>query len=172
MKQVLMVVAHEGYQQVEYNIPKTLFKDAGIVVATASDKRGVALAKDGSTTPVDLTIADVAVNVYDAIVFVGGPGAMLHLDNEKSYTIIQQAVADGIVLAAICIAPRIVVKAGVLKDRRATGWDGDKQLKDMFLIYGVEYVAEDVVVDGLLVTATGPSVAHTFAQQVIKLLNQ
>ena len=170
MKQVLMVIAHEGYQQVEYDVPKALFKQANIKVITASDKRGVALAKDGSTTTVDLTTADVAVNEYDAVVFVGGPGAMIHLDNETSYTIIREAMADGLILAAICIAPRIMAKAGVLESRRATGWDGDKQLKDMFLIYGVEYVAEDVVVDELLVTATGPGAAHAFAQQIIKLL--
>ena len=172
MKKALLVIAHEGYQQIEYNVPKALFLQAGFHVITASNKGGVALAKDGSTTPVDQTLSEVVVADYDAIVFIGGPGALEHLDIQESYTIIQEAVADGIVLGAICIAPRILAKAKVLDTRRATGWNGDKQLKDMFFIYGVEYVADEVVVDGLIVTATGPQAAHEFAQAIIKVVQQ
>ncbi len=172
MKKALLIVAHEGYQQVEYNTPRELFKSAGIAVETASNKAGHAVAKDGSTTAVDILLSDVSVGQYDAIVFIGGPGAMENLDNEMSYTIARHAVEDGIPLGAICIAVRIVAKAQMLAGRRATGWDGDGQLSDMFLIYGIEYVSQDVVVDDLIVTATGPHAAPEFARQLLTLINQ
>jgi protease I len=172
MKKALLIIAHEGYQQVEYNTPKELLMSAGIIVETASNKPGTAVAKDGSKTSIDMVLTDVAVGQYDAIVFIGGPGAMDNLDNEDSYAIVRHAVEDGIPLAAICIAPRILAKAHILTNKRATGWDGDGQMSDMFFIYGVEYVKEDVVVDGLIVTATGPHAAQEFGRQILTLINQ
>jgi len=172
MKKALLIIAHEGYQQVEYNVPKELLTSAGIVVETASNKPGTAVAKDGSKANVDMVLADVAVGQYDAIVFIGGPGAMDNLDNEDSYAIACHAVEDGIPLAAICIAPRILAKAHILTGKQATGWDGDGQLNDMFFTYGIEYVKKDVVVDGLIVTATGPHAAQEFSRHILMLINQ
>ena len=172
MKKALLIIAHEGYQQVEYNTPKALLMQAGVAVETASNKSGSAIAKDGSTAVVDMVLADVAVGQYDAILFIGGPGAMDNLDTEYSYTIARHCVEDGIPLGAICIAPRILAKAHLLTGKRATGWDGDGQLSDMFFTYGIEYVNEDVVVDGLIVTAAGPHAAQEFGRQMLALINQ
>ena len=172
MKKALLIIAHEGYQQGEYNTPKAFLTQAGVQVETASNKPGAAIAKDGTTTIVDMVLVDVAVGQYDAIVFIGGPGAMDNLDNDYSYDIARHAVEDGIPLAAICIAPRILAKAHLLTGRQATGWDGDGQLSDMFFTYGIEYVNQDVVVDGLIITATGPHAAQEFSRQVLMLINQ
>lgn len=172
MKRVLLIIAHDGYQQTEYSVTKTQLLQAGIATETASNKLGAAVAHDGSTTSVETTLPEVIVGQYDAIIFIGGPGTMEHLDNQASYDIATQAIQDNIPLAAICIAPRILAKARVLDGRQATGWDGDGQLNDLFLLYGVEYVANDVVTDGILVTASGPHAAHEFSKQIITLVNQ
>ena len=71
---------------------------------------------------------------------------------------------------AICVSTRILAKAGTLKDKRATGWDGDNELGGVYKEHGVTYVPEDVVVDGNVITATGPTVAKEFGQQVVAVL--
>ena len=86
---VLFIVAHEGYQPVEYAEPKKILEDAGFTVITASDKPGKATDKDGGTTTVDLTLDQVKPEDYDGVFFIGGPGALEHLDNEQSYKIIK-----------------------------------------------------------------------------------
>lgn len=169
-KQVLFVVAHEGYQPVEYDVPKKLLEQAGINVITASDKAGIATAKDDSTTPVDVLLAEADMASYDGLFFIGGPGALEHLDNQESYKKIQAMAAAKKPLGAICIATRILAAAGVLNKRQATGWDGDGALNDLYQQHNVYYAQQDVVVDDTIITATGPSAAREFGERIITLL--
>jgi protease I len=168
VKKALLIIAHEGYQHTEYSVTKSQLEQSGIAVEIASNLSGSAIAHDGSTTHTHLLLTDIIVGQYDAIIFIGGPGAMQHLDSEISYDIAIQATQDNIPLAAICVAPRILTKARVLNGRQATGWDGDGQLSDLFLLY----VADDVVVDGNIVTANGPHAAAEFGRKIVSLINQ
>jgi len=169
-KKVVFVIAHEGFQVVEYSVPKKLLEQSGTTVITASDKTMPATANDGSMVDVDINIADIDVNRFNAVVFIGGPGAMDYLDNKTSYELIDQTVNANKLLGAICITPRILAKAGVLDNKRATGWNGDNELGAIFKEYSVHYKNEDVVVDGHIITAVGPSAAREFGEQIISLL--
>ena len=168
---VLFIVAHEGYQPVEYNEPKKILEDAGFKVVTASDKEGTAKDKDGKPAEVHLTLKEVKVGDYDGIFFIGGPGAMECLDNEESYRIIKQAAEKYLPLGAICVSTRILAKAGALTRKRATGWDGDGELEKIYKEYDVFYLKEPVVVEENIITATGPEAAKTFGQEIMALLH-
>ena len=126
-KKVLMVIAHTGYQPIEYGTPKKTLEAAGYTVITASNKAGTATAKDGSTAAVNLILADVQMKDYDAIIFVGGSGAMDNLDSEESYELLREAFHEEKLIGAICVAPRILAHAGILTSVAATGWDGDEK---------------------------------------------
>jgi len=171
-KKVLFVVASSGYQSIEYGVPKKLLEQAGFTVLTASNMPGTAVAKDESTTPVDLVLSDIVVADYDGIIFIGGPGALEHLDNEISYAIINNAAEAQKPLGAICVATRILARAGVLKDKQATGWNGDNELGALYKKHGVYYVPKDVVQDDTIVTATGPDAAREFAEHIITMLQE
>jgi len=168
---ILFVVAHEGYQPVEYGEPKKILQDAGFQVITASDKPGSAKDKDGKITEVDLTTKEVNVDDYDGIFFIGGPGTMECLDNEDSYRIIKKAVEKHKPLGAICLATRILAKAGALTRHRATGWNGDNELEKIYAEYDVKYLPEPVVVEENIITAVGPSAAKTFGQEIMAVLH-
>jgi protease I len=168
---VVLVVAHQGYQPIEYSIPKKTLTQAGFTVITASNKAGTAMAKDGSTTPVDILIDNVNPATYAGIFFIGGPGAMESLDNPISYTLIAQAARLGKPLGAICVSSRILAHAGVLTDRNATGWDGDNLLASVFNQYGVNYLAQPIVIDDHIITAQGPAAAQGFADAIVKILH-
>lgn len=168
---VLFIVAHEGYQPTEYNEPKTVLEDAGFKVITASDKPGTATDKDGGTTHVDLTLDNVKVGDYAGIFFIGGPGALEHLDNELSYKIAKEADEKHLPLGAICIATRILAKAYALTRKRATGWNGDGELEEIYATYDVIYLNEPVVVEENIVTAVGPAAAKLFGQEILALLH-
>jgi putative intracellular protease/amidase len=170
-KKVVLVVAHKGYQPVEYGTPKKLLEVHGHTVITCSDKAGTATATDSSTTKVDLTLDEINVSNYDGIFFIGGSGALEHLDNNRSYEVIQQAVMRPMPLGAICISTRILAKAGALAAKKATGWNGDGKLEEIYRHHGVIYLDDqDIVTDGLLVTAVGPKAATAFAEAIIELI--
>lgn len=169
MKKVLLVIAFEGFQPDEYSQPKQLLEAAGVTVVTASDKMGEAISKwERLRVKVDLTLDDVKVDDYDGVFFIGGPGALAHLDNELSYKI-ANSILDK-VHGAICISPRILAHAGVLKGKKATGWDLDGELSGILTSAGAEYVKKSVVVDGNLITADGPEAAVEFGKAIVKLL--
>lgn len=171
MKKILLFIASEGYQPLEYSESKRILEDAGHEVITVSDKLGVAQAAyDGSSTKVDLNLNDVSIESGDALFLVGGPGALDYLDNEKTYKLLQAWQKTGKLYGAICISPRILAHAGVLKNKKATGWDGDGELASIFEKALVEYVREGVIVDGNVVTGNGPEVAEEFGEAIVEAL--
>ena len=171
-KKVALIIAQNGYQHIEYGIPKRMLDEVGIAVVTVSTERGTATGNDGSTTTVDETLATLTVSDYDGVFFVGGPGALEHLENQTCYTIAQKAVQADIPLGAICISTRILAQAGVLTNKQATGWNGDNELGDIYRKYKVDYINQDVVVDGNIITAVGPHAAQLFGKTIIKLVQK
>lgn len=168
---VLLVIASEGFQQIEYGVTKNILQDAGFTVVTASDKPGTAIAKDGSTTHIDSTLDSIVVDNYEGIFFIGGPGALDLLDNNTSYAIIQKAFHQHKPIGAICIATRILAKAGVMRGKYATGWNEDGLLNALYENCGAVYLPEEkVVVESNMITATDPSAAEQFGKQIVQLL--
>lgn len=171
-KPVLLVVASEGYQQVEYNQTKKALEAVGLTTNTASNSAIPAIAKDGSTTLVDIALDNVDPKKYAAVVFIGGPGALENLDNEESYRVIKQASKEHVPLGAICVAPRILINAGIMADKRATGWDGDHKLTDFYKDHDVVYVHQPVVADGMIITGSGPEAAAEFGKEIAHLVKK
>ncbi len=166
----LLIISSTGYQPMEYGATKAVLEQSGIKVATGSDKLGKAKAVDGTTTEAEVKVNEVNINDYSALFFIGGPGALASLDNGDSYNLLRAWQASGKPFGAICISPRILAKAGVLKNKKATGWDGDGKLSEVFNEFGVEYVRENVVVDGNVITANGPLAAEEFGRKIVGVL--
>lgn len=167
---VLLVIASEGFQNTEYQTPKDIIAQAGFVVKTASNKKDAATAKDGSTTTVDYALEEVNVDHFQGIFFIGGPGTIDCLDNSASYSIINHAVQARLPVGAICIATRILAKAGALKGKHATGWNGDGKLEELFEECSAVYMRQNIVVDGTIITAVGPQAAEEFGNHIVSML--
>jgi protease I len=169
-KTIALVIAHTGFQPVEYNTPKQIILDAGMRVVTVSNQPHKATDKNGDTVKVDTTIEKMDVANYDALIFIGGPGCLENLDNQASYTALQTAWQMDKIVGAICIAPRILAQAGILENKEATGWNEDGQLETIFKDHNAIYVPQDVVVDGRVITATDPHAAETFGFALVRML--
>lgn len=167
---IILLIANTGYQPVEYGTPKRLLTEAGHIVITASDGTNIATGKDGTTAAVELLAADITPEHADALYVIGGPGTLEHLDNEIVYGVLKRWQESGKPYGAICMAPRVLAHAGVLKGKRATGWNADNKLGELFPLYGVTYVPEHVVVDGNIVTADGPEAAEAFGRAILAQL--
>lgn len=171
-KKIALVIASRGYQPIEYGVPKRVLEDANFEIVTVSDSLGKAISKDETiSTEVDILISDKKVFECDGLYVIGGSGALDFLDNDTSYTLLQLWKKTGKPYGAICISPRILAHAQVLEGKKATGWDNDGNLDSIFKQYGVEYVRKDVVVDGTVITARGPSVAEEFGKEIVKLFS-
>lgn len=173
MKKVLLVVAQNDYQPLEYSIPKRMLESASVEVVIVSNMIGIAKSTGNyNSAKVDLSLGDVEVNNFDGLFFIGGSGALEYLDNEISYDLLRTWQKTGKPYGAICISPRILAKAGVLKGKKVTGWDGDGELENLLLENGVIYINNPVVVDGNVVTADGPSSAEQFGKKILEVLEK
>ena len=171
MAHVLLLIAKDGFQTTEFNAPKRILEDAGHKVSVASDGAGIATSNIGEETTVDLVLTDVHAKDYDALFVVGGPGALLHLDNQETIRIVQEAKQqEAMHYGAICIAPRILAKAGVLEGLRVTGWDNDGKFESICGNGGCIYVPEPVVIDGRVITGNGPDAAEEFGRAIVAVL--
>jgi protease I len=166
-KRIVMIIAHENFRDEELNAPLAIFQNAGAEVIIASSELAVAKGKFGALIMPDILYSDIDPKKYDAVVFVGGPGAVQYLDDSQAHRIARETLSAGRVLAAICIAPAILAKAGVLKGKSATVFPSDQ---NALIDGGARYTAKGVEVDGSIVTADGPQSAAPFANEIVKLL--
>jgi len=171
-KKIALVIAFRDFRDVEYFIPREILEEAGAQIITVSTQKGVAVGADGGEVEVNLAAPEVNVENFDAVAFIGGPGMGQNLENEDFQKIAKEAVKAEKVIGAICIAPALLAKAGVLTGKKATVWSSplDKSAIKMLKEGEAEYVPEDVVVDGKIITASGPQAAKQFAEKLIKAL--
>ena len=168
-KNVLMVVAPKDFEDVEFYAPKTLLEVNGANVTVASTV-STALGLNGTTYNTDIMISNAKATDYDAIVIVGGTGVISSLWDDKDLrNLIKEADKEKKTIAAICAAPPILARAGLLKNKKATmfPWsDGIKELTQN----GANYVDEEVVVSGNIVTGRNPDASVAFGLKLCEEL--
>jgi len=171
-KKIAMIVAFKDFRDEEYFVPKEILEAAGAEIRNVSTQIGRALGADGGEIEVDLLLESLSPTDFDGIIFIGGPGCLKYLDNENSYRVAKETVSEGKVIAAICISPVILAKAGVLAGKNATVWSSimDKSPITILEENGAIYQEGPVVVDGRIVTANGPAAAEEFGAAIINLL--
>ncbi|HID32875.1 MAG TPA: DJ-1/PfpI family protein [bacterium (Candidatus Stahlbacteria)] len=166
-RRILMVIAHEGFRDEELLIPKETFTKAGYQVDVASTDTGYAVGMLGAKVKPDLLISEAAESLYVALVLVGGVGAKDLFTDTILHKLVCSFHDRGKLTGAICLAPIILARAGILKGKRATVWAGAK--KDL-IRFGASYVDTDVTIDSSIVTGSGPNAAEQFSLKILDLL--
>lgn len=170
-KKIAIIIA-SNFRDEEYFVPKEALEAAGAKITTVSEAAGQVIGADGGEAQADLAVGETSPENFDAVLFIGGPGMAKRLDNETFQKLAKETVQADKVLGAICIAPALLAKAGVLEGKNATVWTNsmDKSAAKTLEENGAIYQDEAVVTDGNIVTANGPAAAENFAQSLINLL--
>ncbi len=171
-KRVLMIIAPKDFRDEEYVYPHAALQLAGADITVASTHEGMCTGMLGAKVEANTTIEDAADDNWDMVVIVGGNGADVYWDNPTVHKIAQDAVQAKIPLAAICISPSTLARAGVLDGVKATAWkDREQDLKDHGAIWTGDPVTEGVSSTGSpIVTGNGPKAAYAFAQTLCNQL--
>ncbi|NOZ02109.1 MAG: DJ-1/PfpI family protein [Deltaproteobacteria bacterium] len=162
-----MIVGSRDFRDEEYEEPRKEFEAAGYEVVTVSSIVGRVRGVLGTWVAVDRALAGCRASEFDGVVFVGGYGALEYEDNRSAHRLCCQALAGGKVLAALCVAPIILARAGVLNMRRATSFPDQREAMEAC---GAVHTGDAVTVDGLIVTGDGPMHTRQFARAVLKAL--
>lgn len=167
MKKVLIMLA-DGFEEVEALTVVDYLRRMDIICDTCSimDGKSVKGAHD-IIVEADKKLDDITdYKEYDGIVLPGGmPGATNLRDNDKVIEIVQTLYKENKLIAAICAAPIILAKAGIIEGKDITSYPGfEEELK------AANYIEDLVVRDGNIITARGPAVAVYFALDIIEYL--
>ena len=170
-KRIAFLTASEGVEEVELTKPWQAAVDAGHTAELLSiDEGEVQLFEHldkSSTQRVDRRVSDVAVADYDALVLPGGvanPDA-LRMD-EQAVAFVRDFVDSGKPVAAICHAAWTLVEADRVKGKRLASWPS---LQTDIRNGGGEWVDEEVVVDGNLITSRNPDDIPAFNKAMVEL---
>jgi protease I len=169
-KTILMVIAPSDFRDEELFVPKEFFEKSGAEVVIASDKKGTARGMLGGTVSVDLSVSEVDISDYDAVIFVGGSGVESHklYENEAYLKLATDASSSEKVIGAICLGPMVPAGAGILSGKDATVFEsGISYITGK----GANYTGAAVTRDGRIVTGEGPHAAEEFARMVAGALD-
>ena len=165
MKKAAVLFA-EGYEEVEAlcvvdvlrraNVDARMLSIEGKCEVTSS--HGVTIKMDGMFNNIE-DLTDV-----DALVLPGGMPGTVHLrENSNVLEAVKKLYEDGKIVAAICAAPTVLGKAGVLNDKKATCHPGHEDG-----LTGAKVVYEPVVKDGTIITSRGAGTALAFGLALLE----
>ena len=167
MATVLVPLA-QGVEELEAVTVIDLLRRAGIEVVTAGLDGAPGKASRGTVLLPDTTLERALTRDYDMLVLPGGqPGATQLENDERLLALIRKMARANRYTAAICAAPKVLARAGVLEGKRATSFPG---ALDPAHWPQVRMENRAVVTDGKVITSRGPGTAMDFCLELIALL--
>ncbi|MFA5080499.1 MAG: DJ-1/PfpI family protein [Candidatus Paceibacterota bacterium] len=172
MQKVALIIANKEFRDEEYTTIKDILISKGIKIYTFSNETGLALGRFGNEVEVKNNIKDLNVKNFDAIVFIGGSGALDYLNNDISYNLARSFLDNNKIVGAICISPVILAESGILKGKSATVWSSpmDKSAIAILKKNMAKFNDLAVVVDGNIVTGRNCEASPEFALAIFSLL--
>ena len=156
----------DGFEEIEFSTVVDVLRRAGVEVTTASLKQGSVEGAHGIRVMPDSSIDKVVAGDFDVIILPGGSPGYVNLGkDQRVLDLLKEMDKAGKHVAAICGAPSVLSKVGVVKGKKATIHPG---CRDMLV--GAQHVDERVVVDGRVITSQAPGTAMDFAMKLVEVL--
>jgi 4-methyl-5(b-hydroxyethyl)-thiazole monophosphate biosynthesis len=169
LKKVFVFLA-DGFEEVEAITPVDYLRRAGLETVTVSLNANLEVkGSHGISIVADVLLSSIlSLDDACAIVFPGGmPGASNLEANVYLDALIKEAVAAGIIIAAICASPAVVLAPkGILKGKNWTCYPTLEGASG----YKATWKSDKVVTDGNIITSRGPGTAGLFALAIIEKL--
>jgi protease I len=168
------ILVTDGFEQVEMTEPRGALDAAGAHTRLVSPKDGQVKAWNftdwGDTFPVDTPLAGARPEDFDALLLPGGVINPDTLRMDETAVLFAQAFLDGgKPVASICHGPWTLIETGRMRGRRLASWPS---LQTDVENAGAQWVDQEVVVDGALVTSRMPDDIPAFNREMIALFGR
>lgn len=166
----IAILATNGFEQSELEVPRDTLKQAGAAVDVISLAGGEIKGWDkkdwGRPVKVDKTLDQVSADDYDAVVL---PGGQINPDllrvEPKALQFIKAIFDARKIVAAVCHAPWLLIETGIAKGRKMTSY---KSIKTDVANAGAEWEDAEVVVDQGVITSRNPGDLKAFSAKIIE----
>jgi protease I len=170
----ILIIATNGFEQAELEVPRDRLKEAGAQVTIASPDGKEIMGWDkkdwGRPAQVDIAIKEARESDYTALVI---PGGVINPDklrmDQDAMALVQEFLDSGKVVAAVCHGPWLLVEADALDGRKATSWPS---LRTDMENAGADWVDQEVVVDDGIITSRKPDDLPAFVNKIIEEIEE
>jgi len=144
-----------------------LKEESAEVMVVGSGRTDVFTGKPGTEAKADVRAADVQAADFDGIVIPGGYAPDMMRRYPAMVNLVKDMHQENKLVAAICHAGWMLASAEILHDRKVTSFFA---IKDDLIHAGANWVDQDVVVDGNLITSRTPDDLPVFMKAIIEYL--
>lgn len=170
MSKKIAVLLANGFEEGEALFVVDIMRRAGFDCDLVSIKEDMVEGSHGIIVKADERIENVEKDSYDMVILPGGlPGADNLRDCKEVIKWVQIFINNSSkFVAAICAAPQVLAKAGVIKGKKVTSYPSDNYRE---ILKDAHYIDDElVVVDGNIITSKGPATTMPFAYKLVELL--
>jgi len=168
------ILVTDGFEQVELTDPRHALELEGAdtrIVSPKSDRvRGWDRTNWGQDFPVDVPLTQARAEEFDALLL---PGGVMNPDRLRmqppAVAFVKAFFTAGKPVAAICHGPWTIIEAEAARGRRIAAWPS---LKTDLRNAGAEWIDEEVVVDGTLVSSRKPDDLPAFNREMVALFGR
>ena len=165
---MIAVLLADGFEELEALSPVDILRRKGLDVKTVGIGSKTVMGSHGIPVVADLTEDEVKLSEVEAVIFPGGMPGSLNLDaSDFSNKIIAEVQKKGGRIAAICAAPLVLGRRGLLNGKRATCFPGFENE-----LTGAVVTSTGVVTDGNITTARSFDYAFAFGEELASLLGR
>jgi len=168
------ILVTDGFEQVELTEPRKALDDAGADTSIISPKRDVVRGWNftdwGDNFAVDVALDKARPEDFDALLLPGGVTNPDRLRIEpKAVEFVKSFFSADKPVAAICHGPWTVIEAQAARGKRIAAWPS---LKTDLSNAGAQWIDEEVVVDGKLVSSRKPDDIPAFNREIINVFSR
>jgi protease I len=165
----IAILVESDFEDAELTEPLRVMKEAGAGVTIVGDKKGEKYR--GKRRRAEIVSEAAAGNIdsrdFDAVIVPGGYAPDRMRLHRSMIELVKKAYDSGKLVAAVCHGPQLLISAGIVKGKRMTSWPSVAiDLKNA----GAQWVDEEVVRDGNLITSRRPSDLPAFNKAIIDYL--
>jgi protease I len=164
----VIILIEEMFNVFEFWYPYYRLKEEGVeVTVVGSGSSEVYTGKPGTQAKADVNADEVSAEEFDGIIIPGGYAPDMMRRYPAMINLVKDIFNANKPVAAICHAGWMLVSAGILSGKRATSFFA---IKDDLINAGAQWVDQEVVVDGNLITSRVPDDLPAFMKAVINML--
>jgi 4-methyl-5(b-hydroxyethyl)-thiazole monophosphate biosynthesis len=162
---MIIVLLADGFEEIEALTPVDMLRRAGFEVKTVGITSKIAVGSHNIPVVCDAVPADINLSDVSMAIFPGGMPGSLNLD-ASPYTdeVINSVLDRGGHIAAICAAPLVFGRRGLLNGKSATCFPGFESE-----LIGATVTGEEFVTDGNITTGKGMEYSLPFAKELVRI---